>query len=225
MNRRILSPMRGAKAGRPARPRRHKHGSDLSRSLHRDGEDGGVPYRGGSASRSILPPVQDITPLEQTWNEFRSTFSVLVPVDEVELAAILAEAIRSCSDEMETGEHFEADTAGRTAQAKRHGGSQLVERILVGVCNKSPRGGWLGRQIDEVVKQAGENTPVIVRSTEYPSSPKAAVVQQLGQLIKDGGRKVVVQDSDWRAMMALACSERRREPLLTLQPGSSRRGP
>ena len=89
-------------------------------------------------------------------------------------------------------------------QVECHAVDQSVDRILVGVCNKNPQGGWLSRQIDEVVKRAGEHTPVIVRSTEFPSSPKAAVVQQLGQLIKDGGRKVVVQDSDWRTMIALS---------------------
>ena len=79
-----------------------------------------------------------------------------------------------------------------------------VECILVGVCNKRAQGGGLGRQIEEVVKRAGEHTPVIVRSTDFPNNPKAAVSRQLGQLITGGGRRVVVQDSDWRAMMALS---------------------
>ncbi len=149
-------------------------------------------------------PGDAIIPLEQAWNEFRSTNAPVVPVDEAELAAVLAEAIRSCSAEIETGEHFDADAVRWMVQVECHAVDQSVERILVGVCNKNPQGGWLSRQIDEVVKRAGEHTPVIVRSTEFPSSPKAAVVQQLGQLIKDGGRKVVVQDSDWRTMIALS---------------------
>ena len=57
-------------------------------------------------------------------------------------------------------------------------------------------GGGLSRQIDEVSSRAGGHTPVIVRSTAFPSSPKAAVSQQLGKLIADGGRRVVVEDSD-----------------------------
>ena len=155
---------------------------------------------------AIVDPVsvQPIIPLEQAWNEFRSTFIPLVPVDETELAAVLAEAIRSCSDEVETGEHFETEVEGRMAEVECHAINQSVACILVGVCNKSPQGGWLGRQIDEVIKRAGEHTPVIVRSTDFPSNPKAAVVQQLGHLIAGGGRKIVVQDSEWRVMMALS---------------------
>ena len=76
-------------------------------------------------------------------------------------------------------------------------------RIVLGICNKGAQGGGLGRQIDEVAQRAGGRTPVIVRSTAFPSSPKAAVSQQLGKLIAGGGRRVVVEDSDWRTMMAL----------------------
>jgi Helicase HerA, central domain len=65
-------------------------------------------------------------------------------------------------------------------------------------------------QIDEVVKRAAEHTPVIVRSTDFPISPKAAVSRQLVQLIAGGGRCVVVQDSDWRAMMALGSFRQQR---------------
>jgi energy-coupling factor transporter ATP-binding protein EcfA2 len=147
---------------------------------------------------------QQIIPLEQAWNELRSTFAPVVPIDESELAAVLVEAIRSCSDEVETVEHFEAEAAGRMVSVERHAVDRSVECILAGVCNKAAQGGGLGRQIDEVVKRAGEHTPVIVRSTDFPTNPKAAVSRQLGELITGGGRRVVVQDSDWRAMMALA---------------------
>ena len=135
----------------------------------------------------------------------------VVPVDESELAAVLAEAIRSCSDEVETGEHFEAEASGRMVSVECHAVDHSVECILVGVCNKAPQGGGLGRQIDEVVKRAGEHTPVIVRSTDFPTSPKAAVSRQLGQLITGGGRRVVVQDSDWRTMMALSSFRKQSE--------------
>ncbi len=156
-------------------------------------------------------PGEVIVPLEQAWNELRATFVTVVPVDEVELATLMAAAIRSCSDEVEAGQNFKPKTDGRMIEVECHAANHSVARSLVGVCNKAPQGGALGRQIDEVVKRAGEHTPVIVRSTDFPSNPKAAISRQLGQLIASGGRRVVVQDSDWRAMMALSSFRQQRE--------------
>ena len=172
-----------------------------------------------------------IVPLEQAWNEFRSTCATVVPVDEVELAAVLAELIQFSSDEIDVGEQIRAEPAGRMVSVERQGADLSVERILVGVCNKAAQGGGLSRQIDEVVKQASDHTPVIVRSTDFPKNPKAAVSRQLGQLITSGGRRVVVEDSDWRSLMALSSFRKkhgadpsfgawlkRTHPLFSLEP-------
>ena len=96
----------------------------------------------------------------------------MVPVDESELATLLAAAIRFCSDEVESGRTFEAEADGRMVEVECHAANHSVDRSLVGVCNKAPQGGALGRQIDEVVKRAGEHTPVIVRSTDFPVTRK-----------------------------------------------------
>ena len=95
-----------------------------------------------------------------------------------------------------------------------HAADDTVTRILAGVCNRSPQGGWLGKQIEELMQRAGEHTPVAVRSTAYPTNPKAAVTQLIGKLITRGGRRVVVEDSDWRIMQAFAPlqAEARRGP-------------
>jgi alkanesulfonate monooxygenase SsuD/methylene tetrahydromethanopterin reductase-like flavin-dependent oxidoreductase (luciferase family) len=45
---------------------------------------------------------------------------------------------------------------------------------------------------------------VIARSTAFPNSPKAQVVKQIAQLIARGGRRVVVENADWRTMLAFA---------------------
>jgi hypothetical protein len=149
-------------------------------------------------------PEEQITSLEQAWNEFRSTCALSVPVDENELACILADAIRSCSSEVDTVARFEVQIDERLVLVKRFNANQSVACMLVGVCNKRAQGGGLSRQIDEVVRRAGGHTPVIVRSTDFPRNPQAAVVQQLALLISDGGRRIVVEDSDWRTMMAFA---------------------
>jgi hypothetical protein len=147
---------------------------------------------------------QRIITIEQAWNEHRSMSEQVVPTDEAELAEVLAEAIVSCSSELTTGDHFEAEADGRFVEIKRHQAGSAIERIQAGICNKGPQAGALGKQIDEVAKRAGKHTPVIVRSTAFPVNPKAVVSQQLGKLIAGGGRRVVVEDSDWRTMMALA---------------------
>jgi len=154
-------------------------------------------------------PAEPIIPLEQAWNEFRSTSAGPVPVDEDELAVILVAAIRSCSDEVETIASFATEVDGRMVLVKRSDCDRAIERMLVGVCNKAAQGGGLSRQIAEVVDRAGEQTPVIVRSTDFPKNPRAAVVQQLDRLITGGGRRVVVEDSDWRTMIAFSSFHRK----------------
>ena len=59
-----------------------------------------------------------------------------------------------------------------------------VDRRLVAVCDKSARGGGLGKQIVEVEKQAGEIRAVIVRSTEFPAGRTAKVNAQIAKLVQ-----------------------------------------
>ncbi len=154
-----------------------------------------------------------VVAIEQAWNEARSA-PIVVPSDEAELAAILAEAIGSCTGELAAGVgvHFEAEADGRFVQVERHGADDAAERILIGVCNKAAQGGALSKQIDEVAQRAGGITPVIVRSTAFPASARSAVMQQLKALIDAGGRRAVVEDSEWRTMMALSRLRQGREP-------------
>ncbi len=152
-------------------------------------------------AQRVSPP-DDTTALEQAWNDHRNAFRGSVPEEEPELAALLAETIKACVNELETGHWFEVERDGRFIEVERHGRDDAVDRCLIGLCEKSAKGGALGNEIAEVERRAGEHTPVIVRSTPFPSNPKTQVVQQLGKLITGGGRRVVAEDSDWRAMAA-----------------------
>jgi len=158
-----------------------------------------VPYPFDGELTSLPPPNHTI---EQAWNEHRAIVSPVVPTDETELARVLCGTIGACSRELETGHEFLAEADGRFVPVEIHDRDDSVERILIGVCNKAAQGGGLGRQLEELVKRAGEHTVVVVRSTAYPSNPKTVVAQLLGTLITGGGRPVVVEDSDWRTMLA-----------------------
>jgi hypothetical protein len=160
------------------------------------------PFEQGGNAGAHIDLEADMTNLAQQWNELRSTFAPEVPVDDSELATLIARIISSCSEELEFGRRFDSTVDRHMVSVDHHAGGIPAGRLLVGLCNKRAQGGSLSRQIDEVVEKADGRTPVIVRSTDYPSNPKAAVAAQLGELVNNGGRAVVVEDSDWRAMLA-----------------------
>ncbi|WP_254053536.1 ATP-binding protein [Singulisphaera sp. GP187] len=142
------------------------------------------------------------THLEQSWNDFRSELTGDTPTEDPALATLLAEAIKDCSNEIETGHWFETEADKRFVAVEAHAADNSVTLLVVGVCNGTAKGGYLGRLITEVVERAGGNKPVIVRSTAFPANPNAVVSKQIGELITRGGRRVVVEDSDWRTMAA-----------------------
>ncbi|WP_237722709.1 ATP-binding protein [Singulisphaera acidiphila] len=155
----------------------------------------------------VRPPHLDrervsTTHLEQAWNDFRSELEEDIPAEDPALATLLAGAIHDCSQEIELGHWFETEADKRFVAVESHGADNSVGLLVVGVCNGTAKGGYLGRLITEVVDRAGENRPVIVRSTAFPANPNAAVSKQIGELITHGGRRVVVEDSDWRTMAA-----------------------
>jgi hypothetical protein len=131
--------------------------------------------------------------------------------DEADLAALLAWSIRAVSAEMPGDVHFDVEQEGRFVPVQIHGRAHVVEKLLVAVCDRNARGGGLGKQIEEVVKRAGETPAAIVRSTAFPVSANAAVSKQIANLIepKGRGRRKVIENSDWRAMAAFQAFHQR----------------
>lgn len=156
---------------------------------------------------------EPVTGLERLWNDFAASRTWDVPADDAGQLALLAWAVGACSDEVATGHRFAAEvddpaaddvpTAGVTCE----GADGSVERLVVGLCNRSAQGGGLGKQIAALARRgsaaAPAVVPVAVRSTEFPRNPKTQVANQLGRFLTAGGRRAVVEDADWRAMLAL----------------------
>ncbi len=158
------------------------------------------------------PPAINTDRLEQLWNDFRSGHPAPVPAEDDALGELLARSIAACSAEAEGGVAYSAEVERSMIAVEVQAADQSVDRLLVAICNRSAKGGGLGRQVEEVEKRSGAATPavtpVLVRSTEFPTSPAAAVSKQIGRLITGGGRRVVVEDSDWRAMGAMRAFRR-----------------
>ncbi len=139
--------------------------------------------------------------LDQAWINFRAAFQTQVPTEEGEIAALLAWAIEVGSQELDGAARFSVHSRDdRSLEVTRQPeGGQL----FVVVCNKPSQGGHLGKQMAEALKSAVGKVPVLVRTTEFPSSVGTVVAEQISQLKKRGGRRTVLADSDLGELVAL----------------------
>ncbi len=148
------------------------------------------------------PPPPPAIDLGQKWNDHLAAAKPPI-VDEPKLADLLAWAIRIASAEMANGVFFSGEPDSRFVPIEIHVGN-AVDKVLAAVCDKTAKGGHLGRQIEETAKRAGDIPSVFVRSTDFPKDPKTDIAKQVAKFCIPIGRhrKIVVANSDWRAMAA-----------------------
>ena len=151
--------------------------------------------------KKVARPESDWLP---RWTAFHDTPQSKVHDDEPALAQLLAFAINAASAEAPAGVHFGADPDGRFVAVEVHGVGNTVDKLMIAVCDKSTRGGGLTNQVREVIARTGDIPAVLVRSTAFPTGSSSVVVQQIVTLIapRGKGRRVVVSNSDWRALAA-----------------------
>lgn len=138
----------------------------------------------------------------QRWNDEVAGFKPPT-LGEEQLVELLAETVRAVSVEMPDGLYFGAQTDDSLIAVDQHRGNG-VDQFYVALCNKGTQGGGLGNQLERLVKTVGEMPTVVVRSTEFPKDARQKAAKELAKLVKPkgNGRKVVISDSDWRAMAA-----------------------
>lgn len=167
-------------------------------------QDGTLPRefplspKGATGDTQRQPRIGDI---EQAWTDFRAKFKAKVPEDDAEIAALLAWAIEVGSDELGGPTRFAVKPRDEESLdvAMQPGDT----RLFVALCNKSSRGGHLGRQMADALKAAAGQVPVLVRTTEFPGSLGTVVADQTTELMRRGGRRTVLGDSDLRELVAL----------------------
>jgi energy-coupling factor transporter ATP-binding protein EcfA2 len=165
-----------------------------ARSIQRGGLTEPAP---GAAPHEPKLPQEEVTRLEQSWNDFRTSFGEAVPEDDEALLELLDWATTRVGQELEPA--LDLDT-------RREGMAMVIadsERsLVVGIGNRDARGGGLRRQLAALREVAGERPVGIVRCSEFPDNPRTKVFKELGELLRDGGRRVTMHDGDWRAIMA-----------------------
>ena len=172
-----------------------------------DGLDVAAP-----GSKKISAPVpaafsgdldEQIIHLTQLWNDCLADHRQPPPDDDDRLGALLGWAVAHVSREVDTGHRFLTTDEEGKLTTKVQGDGGVLETLKIGVCNRSPLGGALSRQVEQIQTWAGDDIPVLVRSTDFPDNPKTKIAQQIAAVVAVGGRRVVVEDSDWRAMRAM----------------------
>lgn len=141
--------------------------------------------------------------LNKTWNDYL-TGTFPPPDDEQSLLRLLSSGIEACAKELGNG-------YGLTTRVEKgylitdviSDQQVLGESLLLGLCQKSPSGGGLLRQVDALAKAAQNRIPVLLRTTDFPSNPNAGYAQRIGEILVNGGRRAVIADSDWRTMLAI----------------------
>jgi hypothetical protein len=145
--------------------------------------------------------------IEQEWNDFLARYQEEPPDSDDELAELFGWAIQACADELESGHRFDVHVKGETVEIRvkvpiANGSYRLGEEILVAICNRAPQGGGLGGQCEAAQKRADPRILALLRCGEFPSKPNTAVWKTLASIIKNGGRKAVAEESDWRTIAA-----------------------
>jgi DNA helicase HerA-like ATPase len=151
-----------------------------------------------SANAASVPPARASTAVAQLWNDHRTTVGAS-PEDEPAMAKLLSWALSALNREQA---HLELSVTGESAYLDV---SAASGKLSVSICDKTSRGGALGGQIEALTTRAKRlgMVPVAIRSSEYPAPGTSKVAQLLKALLQEGGRRVVVTDSDWRLIHAL----------------------
>lgn len=142
----------------------------------------------------------ELARLGARWSELRLGAKVDVPDEDEGLLELLAGAAEQAAREL-----------GLTLAAQRHGkevlrvafsrGDRPVARAALAIVSRSPHGGRFAKQLAALRNGAGDFPPVAVRATEFPTGAGSA--SELSKLLQSGGRKQLVADPSWRALLAL----------------------
>jgi DNA helicase HerA-like ATPase/energy-coupling factor transporter ATP-binding protein EcfA2 len=158
-------------------------------------EDGGstTPLPG----TVVLPPPPPAADFDGLWNDFRSEWRQPPPEEDGPLLEILGRTLGYVGEEL--GREVRTRLGPEGAEVDVGGGG---EQLLVALCNKSSRGGHLGKQLERLQSVRQQRIAVAVRTAAWPDTPRTAAVEQLGRLIGAGGRRTILEDADVRAAMA-----------------------
>ncbi|HWN67146.1 MAG TPA: helicase HerA-like domain-containing protein, partial [Haliangium sp.] len=160
---------------------------------------------GSPPSRTSVPELAplDTAAVAQAWNDHQDSFAGQPPTDDDQaLLVLLAGALQACDRELGERYRIACQPAGELLRVTVQVAGHEPRALAVAMCNKSPQGGHLGKQIEAMAKRAGKDALVMVRCDEFPDRPGTQIARQIGGLMRKGARAVVIGDADWRIVHA-----------------------
>ena len=150
-----------------------------------------------------------VSKLVNDWESYATSSEFQVPDSDNELLSILLEALIQCSLELGGSENSiqvtQCNSSLPSIRLNFNGIEGEQSPLVIAICNATTRGGAFTRQLRLAREMVRDNQKlVIVRSSPFPSGRVNHATQELAQIIANEGRRTVVQDSDWRKMVALS---------------------
>lgn len=138
--------------------------------------------------------------IASAWNDALHTRISDVPADDDKLLDLVEAAAHACAEE--TGVGLAAPPRKNGVLHLQLAAGELRSDLVVAITNRAPARGAFGLQLETLRRAAaGRSIPVAVRTLEFPSGE--ASERALGQLVKAGGRKVLLDGAAVRTLVAL----------------------
>lgn len=153
------------------------------------------------AAAAEQPPAHGAAPvlaeLDRAWNDALAAGGG-IPDDDAGVLALVADAIRGAADELGV------ELAVRSERSRQLvvEGATITRRVLE-ICNSGAQGGHLGNQLDKLRALIPTGVvPIALRNSDFQFKAKSKISKQVGEFLQAGGRAVVLEERQLRAVHA-----------------------
>ncbi|MEO7731802.1 MAG: DUF87 domain-containing protein, partial [Kofleriaceae bacterium] len=166
------------------------------REFHEACVAGGAIVGAASSARPVVVSPQGAPEIDRAWNDALAAAGGM-PDDDAGVLALIGEALRGAADEL--GVELAVRSAGDQLVVE---GKSFAPRVLE-VCNGGAQGGHLGNQLDQLRALIATGTvPIALRNSDFQFKAKSKISKQVGAFVEAGGRTVVLEERQLRAVHA-----------------------
>ncbi len=171
------------------------------RQIHEASIAAGAVPRTGAPAAPVPPVPPPAAPpaaadLDRAWNDALAG-ALPLPEDDAGLLDLVTEALYGAAEEL--AHPLSIVREGERLSVE----SNTLARRVIEICNRSAQGGHLGAQLEALGKLGKRGTvPVALRSSDFQFKPRSKVARQVGELIAAGGRAIVLEERQLRAVAA-----------------------